>query len=574
MYYYRTIDNGELLRIEDEDGSAITLSMYDHVARILSVYVNEDDRREGVGSGLLCAAESEALGRGCVFLEADVSEEQPGVFPFFENNGFSSKEEAPVYKLTKKDVVSSRTIKECLSKTEGSTFLIPLSQLDKRKWEEIFKYASTMRMPIGSVFFSCLSQVYSVAIYDKSGSLIAIIMASEGAGKLCCDLILTDRFDEKYLPSVISDYFMYLQDAEGEKTYDRFDLLATDPYLVKLLKEIYEEKKRKEPVTHTMFCRKKLENADPDVDIYDDEMDWDGSHVFWLKELKDIPLQISVVWHLPWKRSLASVTATAKKRAKINEIKRPFFHKLVIPNEAELLYELRNLEEEEDVVSEIISFRFQSKEAGKRILEEYSQEAAKWKVVTTRLESKELSDWEREVFEESDFVLENRDSDDIVVTVDQILEDGTILGNKVDPAIKPLNAIDERQFIRGVKSCLSFRKKNSLQDFGYLPKEWYENDVSCCIMEGNRVCGFLLIHRESSKRLIPVYMLSMREEASKDILSMMAFSFQAIAEQYPTNTEILIKKRTSEVEKLRKMVCPNASGAPVIFGERKESWLY
>jgi hypothetical protein len=226
------------------------------------------------------------------------------------------------------------------------------------------------------------------------------------------------------------------------------------------------------------------------------------------------------------------------------------------------------------VVSEIISFRFQSKEAGKRILEEYSQEAAKWKVVTTRLESKELSDWEREVFEESDFVLENRDSDDIVVTVDQILEDGTILGNKVDPAIKPLNAIDERQFIRGVKSCLSFRKKNSLQDFGYLPKEWYENDVSCCIMEGNRVCGFLLIHKESSKRLIPVYMLSMREEASKDILSMMAFSFQAIAEQYPTNTEILIKKRTSKVENLRKMVCPNASGAPVIFGERKESWLY
>ena len=67
---------------------------------------------------------------------------------------------------------------------------------------------------------------------------------------------------------------------------------------------------------------------------------------------------------------------------------------------------------------------------------------------------------------------------------------------------------------------------------------------------------------------MPVYMLSMRKEASKDIIGMLTFALQAVGEQYPTNTEVVIRNETREVEKLLKKVFPNAEGDLVVFGER------
>ena len=96
MQFNKTVDNDGYIRIVEESEAAITLYVKRREARILSILVPKSDRREGIGSALLKAAEYEAWKHGARRFTADFSDEIRGMKEFFEKAGYTLEEQAPV----------------------------------------------------------------------------------------------------------------------------------------------------------------------------------------------------------------------------------------------------------------------------------------------------------------------------------------------------------------------------------------------------------------------------------------------------------------------------------------------
>ena len=96
MKFYKTIDDEKLLRIEDEEGSAITVAKDGDEARILSLMVQKADRREGLGKKLLLAAESEMYSLGKKSIASFYSDISADASGFFGACGYEVSSVAPV----------------------------------------------------------------------------------------------------------------------------------------------------------------------------------------------------------------------------------------------------------------------------------------------------------------------------------------------------------------------------------------------------------------------------------------------------------------------------------------------
>ena len=67
----KTVDDDRILRIEEEDGSAITIYKERGYGHILSILVAQDERGQGIGSELLSVAEQELFDCGIQWILLD-----------------------------------------------------------------------------------------------------------------------------------------------------------------------------------------------------------------------------------------------------------------------------------------------------------------------------------------------------------------------------------------------------------------------------------------------------------------------------------------------------------------------
>ena len=104
----------------------------------------------------------------------------------------------------------------------------------------------------------------------------------------------------------------------------------------------------------------------------------------------------------------------------------------------------------------------------------------------------------------------------------------------------------------------------------YLPKEWFDEKVSCCVMTDGLINGFLLVHRYPSGLLMPVFFYSAGADSRYNLLEMMRFSVHSASEEYPEDTPVLIRRRNESVRALTEKLFPGKQGKEVMKGERAE----
>ena len=112
MHLFKTVDSNDHVRIEENNGAAVTLNLRGDTARILSIIVPKADRDDGIGSALLSAAESEAYKRGAVRIEADYSAWIEGMSDFFDAMEYKVRENGPVCAIDTKTLLASDSVKK------------------------------------------------------------------------------------------------------------------------------------------------------------------------------------------------------------------------------------------------------------------------------------------------------------------------------------------------------------------------------------------------------------------------------------------------------------------------------
>ena len=235
-----------------------------------------------------------------------------------------------------------------------------------------------------------------------------------------------------------------------------------------------------------------------------------------------------------------------------------------------LIWEFKSVEDAADTESELKWIYAIDSKYISPILECYHAKVHDAEVKKTYFESVSLDEEKETALKECGFSLESVESKDINVTVDEC-KALSIAKKDAPPYIQSISNLSDDAFNQGLMNILFKYDNPALEDIMFLPKDWYEQTISCCTKTDGKVTGLLLVHLCPSGTLVPVLFFAVGADSRISLVEMMRFSISMAANIYSGDTIIRIHRRTPEVKALSGKLFPNKKGAPAVAGKRLES---
>ncbi len=234
-----------------------------------------------------------------------------------------------------------------------------------------------------------------------------------------------------------------------------------------------------------------------------------------------------------------------------------------------LIWELKSLDEERDTSSELKWIYAADPSHIAPLIEGYGREAKDEGVVKTLFESTSLEDETEDALKDCGFTFKAVEGRDISVTLDEC-KALPLAKKSAPPYIQSIALLDNQEFYQGLLNILFKYESPSQEDLAYLPKDWYDQSVSCYTKTDGKVTGLLLVHTCPSGILLPILFYAVGSDYLLNLAGMLRFSINRAAELYPGDTVIRITRRNREVAALSKKIFPDKKGAPAKVGGRQE----
>ncbi len=607
MDFVKTVDNNKILRIEAEGGSAITVSKKTDAGQILSLYVPEESRRQGVGAVLLHAAEAVLVSEdGIRNLEADYPDELADFTAFLKASDFTVNAEVPIVSISVKELLASPAIRKAMAADAEGTEFIAMEELFVAQLEEIMDNLRSRDIVLEKTDLMHLLQDLSGVVYNKEFAPKAAIFCSEQGEDLNVELLLgSDSADPQYIYAALKGMMKGVVNPEGTVRYRDIIMLALNKNVTGILERLLPEGTK--PSQRGMACcASKTIGSDLALPELKEAIDETKAEE-WKKETEHVLLLNNIRYKLPWGRK-----RTAKKtqesdigydkgeeekkgllssdtvRITINNLpefedvlppdvrknmSRPFFHGLAVMGEeykpkALIVWEMKRAEEE-DPEAEIVFFSLGTEKETKTLFEEYSHELAALNAVKSSFETTELSEKDKKALEAAGFSLKQKESRDLIVTLKELAMISTL---KKKPAAhaKVLKTISPLDFRRAVTICLYHGKKGLVEDIAFLTKDWFDEDVSSCIIMDNKADGMLLGHETAEGNLFIDLLFSVGVDYRKELVQLIRCSLRAAIVKYGAEKKVVIRRHTNAVLELMLKILPGKKGRDAVYGERSE----
>ena len=625
MQFYKTFDNNGFIRIENDGGSSLTVLKRGGSAFVLSLVVPEEDRGKGIGEALVEAVSRILIKRGVESLEAAYPDRFEEYGKFLSDVGFSEMGSVPVVSVALKTILSDPVIKlAILSKVDGAHF-VSLADHRPDLLEELFVYTRNHLLIDERDIDRFFSEASGI-VYDDRGNMKAFILCTldeEGTSVHVDYIAGLEKGKPQYILSAVRGMLTGILEAGGERAFKTITMVAANPDVNDLIQRNFKDKEITSPIGKAVFAVKKLEVTDEGdnvEDIPDEDMENEWRREVWRDRLlANITLKMLWLRHINEKPSAKeeksekkdSVTEThsdERDQAKepvlqknedetggleyfdtvritadnldrfkdyldvlsVSDISRYYYRGLVALDDdnpsAIMVYELKNLDSDDDTEGRITYFSIKEEGAGRRLLSEYRCEAEKSSVKRTYFEFQELSDLEKEVLTSFGFSIQEREGQNLVFTLKE-LSAIPILTKKSKDYVKSIKDVSKKELKNGINSFLSRNIKGSLEDLGILPFDWFEQDISSCVVSDGGVTGFFLTHVRGDNNL-SIDFLRVAETGDKlDILLMLRSGLAAALEKYPVETKVFVRRHNKEIWALLEKLLPDKSGKMVFAGE-------
>ncbi len=236
---------------------------------------------------------------------------------------------------------------------------------------------------------------------------------------------------------------------------------------------------------------------------------------------------------------------------------------------AVMVWKILNEDSYEENKAEITFFRSDDPNAGKELLDMYGERIEESEVISSSFELADLSADNKKLLSGEGFELKDKEGRDLIVTVGDFAK-LPITKKKIPSYIKPIQILEILQFRQGITNCMFCGRTGIDEDISMLPPEWYEQELSCCVLTEGKVDGLLLLHCTAGGILMPVLLFASGVDANKNMLNMLCFSINAAIKKYPKTTRVLIRRHDDKTRKLASYFFPLKKGRKVTYGERTE----
>ncbi len=236
-----------------------------------------------------------------------------------------------------------------------------------------------------------------------------------------------------------------------------------------------------------------------------------------------------------------------------------------------VVWKLSNVDDFENAKSEFVYFNAENSETAEELLEEYGEKISSEDIEKTFFELPDIPEEIIEVLKENGFKVVKKESMDIFVKLEKITSNKIFMPKKKPKSVLPLSQLDPLRFRQGVTNCLFNGVPGLNDDLAFLPKDWYDEDVSCAFVDDDRVTGFFLVHDLPDGSLMPVLLFASGVDSNKNILDMLRSAALSAAHKYDGSTLLVIRRHDDRTRKLSSYLFPKAKGKIVAAGERIEN---
>lgn len=507
MQFYITLDDGGFLRITDENENAITLYLNEGVANILSIFVDEDDRGEGIGTGLLNAAETVCADRGITLIEADYTDVLPDVTSFLEKHGYKLSDGFPILSIAMSDILGNDTLSKTIQRSFKGLRFASLEEIFLMQWEEINAIFTKFSIRLSKNELAKFSQRLSGLVYEESSEAKAVILCSTQEGGLHIDFLGTPGGDsQQYAVATLQGMLLEAIADGGESMYPAITAFCVQDKIEKAFDNIGLSSQK---LGKSVYARKELSAGDYDIGSLDIEDDPDDQMPEWIREIKNVPMQSNVCWKAAWHR-------------RHEEKGKGLTH---IRNEDNAAPEKKKEEEAKKPAKPA---------AGKAGNAEDAWESE----MRSRYESK---------------------PGDVIVSLNEFSA-LPFAGRNTPEYVVSLEDVSERQFKRGIGNCILNNRMGLIRDPMNISKDDFECEVSSCMITDSRVSGFLLVHSEAEGLLMVDLLFASGPDIQSDVLKLIIRSLNAFLENYPENTGVILRPYNEATEKLVSKLFPGKAG--------------
>ncbi len=256
-------------------------------------------------------------------------------------------------------------------------------------------------------------------------------------------------------------------------------------------------------------------------------------------------------------------------------IERTFYHGLIVIKEkipiAGMLWEIKNSLSERDVVSNIDFLRIEAEEAAELLFGEYKKSISQDEVeISTFTLSDRLSEKEKKALKNAGFSVELVKDDIVKLNLSEIAKLEFFIGIQPSEFVKPLNRMTQREFSVTLQRFERMGIYGICEDLAFLPRSYFENDVSCYLEIKEKISGIFLIHRSPSGVLKVVNFTTDCKENAIWLPHMMWQTIAMARVIYPHHTEVWFTKNDHASKALYERLFPKVHVSSVYKGDRNE----
>ena len=305
MQIFVNVFNDRILRISDGAGAVLTFKLMKGQAQILTIFVPEDNRKQGIGRSLLSAAQKLLLERGIKFLYADFLEGIEGLVPLFESFDYILLSEVDILAIPMRMIIYAPNIKRAFDMPRGKTTFLPLEQLRMVDKQELLAFLDYLGTPVSCYDLAHYNSNISGVVFDKAGSPVSAILCRDFGRTLYIGLLASKNPDD---PAVLFATLMGLMDAVkeagGDDRYQRLIFASYNAKIVELIKHTLGDETEFEVIDKSATMFKRLIAARVSKENFEYVMDIDEAlQDVWEREVSVMPVQKSIINKAGWSRN-------------------------------------------------------------------------------------------------------------------------------------------------------------------------------------------------------------------------------------------------------------------------------
>ncbi len=279
-----------VIRISDEFGSSATVGLSKNALQILSFYVPEDKRKNGIGKAMLDEIEQVAISQDKKKIECDYRSDLAPFSAMLKNSGYEILDGKTMVSVNTKDLINSTGVKKSLRVKLREIESTCFSEMMPYQIDEVRDFLKRIHIDFNEERLEKFDDQLSCVVYNKDYKIRAVLLTTVLEKEILVDLLVgLSKRNPEHVLAVCQEFVKGILENNMAETHSKIVVLAIREEVTALFKRLLDKE-------YELYQEVKIDHAIKKIDENaEDELYFAvGEYVPWQNDLSDIPYQYNI----------------------------------------------------------------------------------------------------------------------------------------------------------------------------------------------------------------------------------------------------------------------------------------